>query len=298
MNSKDQLTLSLVAFYSSKGRAYLELTKPKLTVLVVFSSLMGYLMAVDVLSWFSFFVLALAGYLITGSANIGNQIIEKELDAKMQRTQNRPLPTGRVSSLEAAFLAGTLLLLGVFLLFEYLNPLSGWLGLFSWVLYVMLYTPLKQKTPLCVFVGAFPGAFPPMLGWIAATGTFSLAPGLLFLGQFAWQFPHFWAIAWKQYDQYHNAGFKMLPLAGGKNKRNATIVLLYTLFTIPAGMLLYHFGFAGKTYYIISLLSGIVFSLIAFNFYQTQTDKAALQLMFASFVYLPIIQITMVLDKV
>jgi len=259
---------------------------------------MGYLMASNSFVLLDFLMLAIAGYLITGSANVFNQIIEKDLDGKMQRTRNRPIPTGRVTVMESAIMGGLFLAIGMYLLFYFLNPLSAWLSLFSWALYVLVYTPLKQKTPLCVFIGAFPGAFPPMLGWISVTGSFGLEPGLLFLAQFAWQFPHFWAIAWKQYDQYHGAGFKMLPLDGGKNKRNATIILLYTIFTIPASMLLYHFEMSGLLYYFIAIGIGLYFTYLAYDFYLKRTDKSALNLMFASFAYLPILQITMVLDKI
>ncbi len=276
---------------------FIELTKPTLTLLVVISSVIGYLMGTTTPTLLGVFVLGISGYLVTASANTFNQIIEKELDKKMKRTQMRPLPTNKISVQTAFLFAGLMLLVGLFLLFYFFNLTATLLSFLSWFLYVMVYTPLKQKSSLCVLVGAFPGAFPPMLGYVAASGSFGLIPGLLFLMQFAWQFPHFWAIAWRQNKQYTMAGFKMLPLQGGCSKKNAKIILLYTLFTLPASVLIYTYHISGVLYLMTAILMSIWFSYFAFRLYVSLDQKWALKLMFASFVYLPVLQVMMYIDK-
>ncbi len=280
-----------------KAKALLELTKPKLTLLVLFSALIGFFLGQNDFQISKLIFLIFGGYLVTGSANTFNQIIEKDLDKKMNRTKNRPIPSGRLSNFESFAFAVFIGLTGLVLLFA-INEISGWLGIFSMFLYVVLYTPLKRVSHICVFVGALPGAFPPMLGWVAATNTFGLEPGLLFLLQFAWQFPHFWAIAWKLNEDYSKAGFKMLPISNKLNKRNAAIVLLYTIFIIPVSYLLFHFKMCGYIYLITSILAGIYFIYTAYLLYQRLDSKSALKLMMASFIYLPVVQIFMLIDKI
>lgn len=279
-------------------KLYLELTKPRLSWLVVFSSVCGYFMATSSVQYTLLIPLALGGYLVTGASNTFNQVIEKRSDGLMTRTQKRPLPEDRISPTEALIFATVAALLGLGLIFYYLSPLSGWLSMLSLLLYVFLYTPLKKISPLSVFVGAFPGAFPPMIGYIAVNGHFGIVPGLLFAVQFMWQFPHFWAIAWKCYDDYEKAGLKMLPLSGGKNSDNAFYLLLYTLFTLPVGYLVYHFGVCGPIYLVVSSLLGLFFSYKAYLFFRYKSDQKALELMFSSFLYLPLIQLSMVFDKI
>ncbi len=266
--------------------------------MVVFSAVMGYLFGATDVQWLPLTILSFGGYLVTASANVFNQLIEKNLDLLMKRTQNRPLPSERITMYEGFLVALITGSIGLLCLFYFLNPLSGWLGALSLAMYVLLYTPMKRISPLGVFIGAFPGAFPPMLGWVAATGEFGLVPGLLFVVQFMWQFPHFWAIAWKGHDDYERAGFKMLPLTEGKTQRNAFIILLYTVFTIPACWLLYYFNLCGNIYLLVSTLASVYFTYVAYQFYKDSTDKNALKLMFASFIYLPVVQIIMVLDKI
>jgi protoheme IX farnesyltransferase len=192
---------------------FLEITKARLAISVVFSSLAGFVLGVDNLgveSWLILVKLAIGGYGMVGASNAFNQVIEKDLDALMDRTKNRPVPSGRMKSNTALIIAGLLTLIGIAILYS-INPKTAMFGAISIFLYTSVYTPLKTMTPLSVFVGAFPGAIPFMLGWVAATGSFGIEAGTLFLIQFFWQFPHFWAIGWFLYEDYEKAGFFMLP---------------------------------------------------------------------------------------
>jgi len=241
--------------------------------------------------------LVAGGFLVTGASNGLNQVIEKDLDKQMNRTRNRPLPLGEITPREAVIVSMLMGLIGISILWFALNPLSGLLGTLALVMYVGIYTPMKRVSPVAVFVGAFPGAIPPMLGYIAETGKFGLVPGLLFAIQFMWQFPHFWAIAWKLHDDYAKAGFNLLP-SGKKDLSSALQTLVYTLFLIPISLLPFYFGFTGIISAVLILASGFGFAYFAYRLYQTRSDKAATQLMFASFVYLPIVQVALWLDKV
>ena len=212
------------------------LFKLRLGFFVVLSAVLGWFMATEEIDLPTLLKIALGGYLLTGASNGLNQIIERRIDGLMQRTENRPLPTGRMST--GAAWAWSLLAaaIGLGSLFS-LNPLSGWLGVAAIVSYAFIYTPLKGKTSLSVFVGAFPGALPPMIGYVAATGDFGIEPGTLFAVQFMWQFPHFWAIAWLAHDDYARAGYQLLPFRGGRTKESAFQIVLYTAFCIPASLL-------------------------------------------------------------
>ncbi len=266
---------------------------------MVFAAVLGYLFA-DYNPehlWTDLFCLTLGGFLVTGASNGINQIIERELDAKMNRTNNRPLPTGGMGVNEAwavAFLSG---LTGVALLYFGLGFLSALLGLLALISYAFIYTPLKQVTSFAVFVGAFPGAIPPMLGWVAATGRFGVEAGILFAVQFIWQFPHFWAIAWVLDDDYNQGGFRLLPSAGGRDKSSAFQILMYTLFTLPVGLLPWAFHLTGTLSLIVALLAGAGFCYYAFRLYFTCAIADAKKLMFASFIYLPVVQLIYVIDK-
>ena len=282
----------------AKVKDYAVLAKTRLASLVVFSALIGYLLAADGISWIKIFALIIGGFLVTGSSNAINQIIEKDLDKLMARTKNRPLPDNRLSVTEATIVAGFMGVIGLFVLFYFLNPLSGWLGLLSLVLYTALYTPLKRITPFAVLVGAIPGAIPPMLGWIAETGKFGFIPGILFLIQFMWQFPHFWAIAWKLDDDYSKAGFKLLPSPGGKDKASAFQILIYTLFLIPISLFTVFYNISGYFAGIVVFLAGIWFLFKAYKVYSSCSDEQATKLMFASFIYLPIILFAYIFDKI
>ena len=280
-----------------KSKAYIELLKLKLTLAVVFSGLFGYCLAVDTINWWKLVILATASIAITGAANIINQIIEKDSDKVMKRTAIRPLPTGRLSVQEAAVFAFILFSVATFLFVQFFNVRAAALAVLSLLLYGFVYTPLKRKGQIAVFVGALPGAFPPMIGWVAATNHFGWAPGILFAIQFFWQFPHFWAIGWLAFDEYKKAGIQMMP-GNGKNADTAFKIMFYTLFLIPIGWLPYLLGMTGINSALVAMLGGILFLAQTFHLMRTCTDKAALQMMFGSLLYLPIVQIVYLLDKV
>lgn len=283
---------------AGKARAYFELMKFRLSGLVAFSGAFGYSLAVDVIDWSELMWISLAGMFITGAANIVNQIIEKDLDKLMKRTKVRPLPTERLSVKESAFFGLVLLILATSILFTVFNAKAGLLSILSFFLYGFAYTPLKRVGPISVFVGAIPGAFPPMIGWVAATNHFGLEPGILFAIQFFWQFPHFWAIAWVADDDYQRAGFKMLPNNGHKDLRTAITIMIYTLFLVPCGFVPYLLNMTGVNSAMIAVLCGILFLSQTFYLMMKPTDKSALMMMFGSFIYLPIVQIAYLMDKV
>lgn len=282
----------------SKVGDHLALCKPRLNLLVVISSLFGYLLAVDVVLWWELIFLAIAGFLVTGSSNAVNQALEKDLDAKMERTSDRPLASGRMGVPEALVFAIFSGLTGIFLLWYVFDPLSAMLGALALFIYAFLYTPLKQKTPFAVFVGAFPGAIPPMLGWVAATGQFGPIPGALFAMQFVWQFPHFWSIAWVKDADYRKAGFRLLPSPGGRDQGSSFQILLYSFFMTPAALLPFFFDLTGLVSLWFVILAGLLFLIPAFKLFLTGETKDAKKVMFASFIYLPVIQLVYVLDKV
>ena len=277
------------------------LFKVRLGFFVVMSAILGWFMAVETLDLKSFLLLTIGGYLLTGASNGLNQVIEKRVDGLMERTAERPLPAGRMEPWQAilySLLAG---IIGLGCLFT-LNPLSGWLGVAALVSYAFIYTPLKSRSTLSVFVGAFPGALPPMIGYVAATGDFGIEPGTLFAVQFMWQFPHFWAIAWLAHDDYQKAGYHMLPFRAGRTKESAWQILMYTAFCIPASLLPWALPtgspMVGNIALSVAILCGIGFMIPAVKLYRTLDRKHARQLMFASFAYLPVVQIAYVLDKI
>lgn len=286
-----------IATLNGKARAYIELIKLKLTLAVVFSGVFGYCLASDHVVWWKIVVLTIASICITGAANIINQIIEKESDKVMKRTAVRPLPTERLSVNEAAVFAFLLFSVGCYLFVEVFNIRAAALAVLSLLLYGFVYTPLKQKGQIAVFVGALPGAFPPMIGWVAATNHFGWAPGILFAIQFFWQFPHFWAIGWLAFDEYKKAGIQMMP-GNGKTAETAYKIMIYTLFLVPVGWLPYMLGVTGINSALIATVGGILFLAQTFHLMRTCTDKAALQMMFGSLLYLPVVQIAYLLDKV
>ncbi|MBG7630603.1 MAG: protoheme IX farnesyltransferase [Bacteroidetes bacterium] len=276
-----------------------QLTKVGLSLSVVFSSLAGYLLAVDEVQYSVLFMLAIGGYLMVGASNAFNQIIEKDTDALMKRTMNRPLPTGRMHVSTAMVVAVSFTIVGLAILYS-INPKSALFGAISIFLYTSVYTPLKAVTPLSVFVGAIPGAIPFMLGWVAATNDFSIEPGMLFLIQFFWQFPHFWAIAWLQFDEYKKAGFNLMPM-GQKNKKAVIQIIIYTICliivsVIPVLKLTGSFYIYPVTAVVLVAL-GSVMLYYAFKLYKHQTNKEARQLMLSSVLYITLIQIIYVVDK-
>lgn len=297
MEAQSEATYTPISLVLNKLKDYSLFFKMRLTFLVVISAALGYIIAAEKIIWGELLLLSLGGFLVTGSSNGFNQIWEKNLDALMNRTNNRPLVTGRMQKLEALILAIVSGALGISIIWLALNPLAGVLALLSLFTYVFIYTPMKQHTPWAVFVGAFPGAIPPMLGWVAATGHFGLEPGLLFAIQFIWQFPHFWAIAWKANDDYAKAGFHLLPSKNGKDLSSAFLILLYTLFLLLVSLLPVFFGLVGWIAAVIFVISGIMMIIPAIRLFKDRSDKAATKLMFASFIYIPLILLAWYIDK-
>ncbi|MGA9637980.1 heme o synthase [Flavobacterium sp.] len=279
-----------------------EITKAGLAISVLFSSIAGYLLGFSEehpFQWSVLIMLCIGGYCMVGASNAYNQVIEKDLDKLMDRTKNRPVPSGRMSSRNALILASLLTLIGLSLLYM-INPKSAMFGAISIFLYTSVYTPLKTVTSLSVFVGAFPGAIPFMLGWVAATGDFGIEAGTLFLIQFFWQFPHFWAIGWFLYEDYEKAGIFMLP-TGKKDRGTAMQVILYTVWLIIAS-LLPSLGYTGQLYIgtiasVLVFLLGLWMLYYAVNLYKLRTAKAARTLMLVSVSYISLLQLVYILDK-
>jgi heme o synthase len=291
-------TLGFASGFLLKMKAYIELLKVRLSLLVVFSSAFGYVLGnKGVLDWQSFLLFCLGGFMISGSAVTLNQISEMDLDRVMKRTQNRPLPTGRISPREAYVYALILLFSGSYIILISSNLLSTVLAFLSLVLYALIYTPLKRVGPVAVLVGAIPGALPPLLGWTAATGSISFEALLIFGIQFIWQFPHFWAIAWIADEDYKKAGFKLLPGSGNKDLNTAFQIMIYTLFLIPLGLFPAAFSLTGLYSAIIATLCGVLFLAQTFRHMKDCSRKSALWIMYGSFIYLPIVQIAFLFDK-
>jgi protoheme IX farnesyltransferase len=294
-----EIQLSGSIYFLAKAKAFNELLKVRLSFLVAFSCAFGYGLATQGrVNWETLLMLTLGGFLLSGASVGLNQVMERDLDKLMTRTMNRPLPTHRLSVREAlAFIllcfAGSMILLWM-----YTNPLTVLLSVVSMVLYCFAYTPLKRVGPVAVFVGAIPGAFPPLLGWVAATGSISHEALIIFGIQFIWQFPHFWAIAWVSDDDYKKAGFKLLPSGGGKDLNTAVQIMIYTMFLIPLGLLPAKFGITGLDSAIVATICGVAFFAQTFSLLKTGSRQSALRLMFGSFLYLPIVQIAYLLDKI
>ena len=278
-----------------KIQIYIVFTKFRLASLVVLSALSGYLFA-DGTNGLHICYLLIGGTLVTAASNGSNQIWERDLDKLMKRTEGRPIPTGLMSLTEANSIVLFCLIIGTYLLYL-INLNSALLGLFAFVSYVFIYTPLKRVTPWAVLVGAVPGAIPPMLGAIAATNEFGLLPGVLFFVQFIWQFPHFWAIAWVLYDDYKAGGFSLLPSKTGRSKESASQIMLYSLALIPFSLLPWLLGWTGITTLIIGTIASGIFFLYSYKLFITCNTKDARKLMFASFIFLPVIQFLYVFDK-
>jgi len=299
LNATENNTSSLKSVMTD----FKEITKAGLAVSVVFSSLAGFMLGVPdfaSLDWMVLVMLAVGGYCMVGASNAFNQIIEKDLDALMDRTKNRPVPSGRMSVATAFIIASLLTVVGLVILYN-INPKTAMFGAISIFLYTSIYTPLKTVTPLSVFVGAFPGAIPFMLGWVAATGDFGIEAGTLFLIQFFWQFPHFWSIGWFLYDDYEKGGFFMLP-SGKKDKTTALQIILYTVWLIGASILPV-FGYTGRLYLtpiaaVLVFLLGLWMLLYAVKLYKLRTAKAAKTLMLVSVAYITLLQLIYIFDKI
>jgi len=292
-------TLSIKSIYTD----FKAITKAGLAISVVFSSIAGFLLGVadfQSLHWIVLLKLAVGGYCMVGASNAYNQVIEKDLDALMDRTKNRPVPAGRMSPNVALVIASILTIIGIVLLYT-INPKSAMFGAISIFLYTSIYTPLKTMTSLSVFVGAFPGAIPFMLGWVAATGDFGIEAGTLFLIQFFWQFPHFWSIGWFLYEDYEKAGFFMLP-TGKKDRGTALQIILYTVWLIIAS-LLPSLGYTGQLFItpiaaVLVFLLGLWILFYAVRLYKVRTAKAARTLMLVSVSYITLLQLIYIFDKI
>lgn len=278
---------------------YSQLVKLRLAGTVVFSSVITFAIADHGhLNYGYLLILFLGGFLITGAANALNEVFEKDLDKLMKRTENRPLATGRMNSTEAILAAGIMGVVGILLLGYFFNYLSAFLGAVSLFSYSFIYTPLKRISPIAVFVGAIPGAMPPLIGWVAATGEISLIGLAIFMMQFLWQFPHFWSIAWIAEEDYRKAGFKLLPSQGGKDKFTALQNVVYITVLIPVSLMPVMMGLVHWIGGAVILLAGIMFLLQSVQLFRTCEDKDARKLMFASIVYLPIVLMAMLIGRI
>lgn len=282
---------------SNFSRDFLLLIKHRLTSLVVFTTGMGYLIARQGdINWFNFITTLFGVFLVVGSANAMNQVFEARVDGMMKRTSNRPLPAGRMSRGVAILIALLMLILGQYILYRFVNGISALLALIAFVIYVFAYTPLKRVTPLCTFVGAIPGAIPPVIGWTAVKGQIELGAIILFGIQFIWQFPHFWSIALICKADYERAGFKVLPSSDGKI--TAVNLVIYTFMLLPMGMMPTLAGFAGKYAFVVSLFGGVLFLVQAFSLLRDNSVRSAKKVMLMAEVYLPLILIFLLIDKI
>ena len=291
----DTLNIKQVSLFSQT----LILIKYRLSLSVVLSSVCSYLIAFDIFSLITFSLLVIGGFFVVGASNGFNQVIERRRDALMIRTSSRPIPSGEMTVNKALIICVTLGILGLSMLYL-INFRTALFGLVSMIIYLGLYTPLKTLTPLSVFFGAIPGAIPFMLGWVAVTNRFSIETGILFMIQFFWQFPHFWAIGWMSHDDYKNAGFKMLP-SGKRDNATAFQIVFYSIWMIIVSSLPY-FNFTGKlsigTYsLILILISGLLMLYQALKLMRYKDKQNAIRLMYVSIFYLSFIQIIFVVDK-
>ncbi len=297
----ENLSLPTTAGFSAKDklRDYGQLMKPNLSLMVVFSSVIGYLLAPGItFAWKEVMILLVGGLSVTMSANIINQIIEKDSDKFMKRTADRPLPGHRMGVVEAWVLCVIAGAVGLFLLGFFFNVLTAIISFISILLYGFLYTPMKKISPIATFVGAIPGALPPLIGWVAATGSIDLGGMVLFLLQFFWQFPHFWAIAWVGDEDYKKAGISLLPSKKGKTPFTGLMCIFYSLPLIPLAMIPNAIGMTGKVGMWIAIALAALYIVASFSFYNKNDRKSAKQVMYASFIYLPVVLLAFLFDKI
>ncbi|MCD6018010.1 MAG: protoheme farnesyltransferase [Bacteroidetes bacterium] len=299
MQNESHTTSNNTIIYS-KAKSFLKLTKFTLSALVVFSAIITYFTVAETYHWKQIVAICLGGFLVTAAANGFNQIIEKDLDKLMNRTRLRPIPTGNLSVTEALLFCAVFGITGTVLLWVFTNPLCGIIGFISIILYALVYTPLKRKTPFSVFIGAIPGALPTLIGAIAATegfGEVTFFAILLFCIQFFWQFPHFWAIAWVSHDDYQRAGFFMLPSKGGRDKSSRSQILVYTLSLFPIALTPFVFNYTGWISATVVSCMGLVFIIQAYKLYRSGSIEDARKLMFGSFIYLPVVQVALMIGS-
>jgi len=283
----------------NKVKDYSQLIKPSLSIMVVFSSVISYLLAPKVVEydWKMIVLLFVAGLLVTGSANTINQVVEKDTDAMMKRTAKRPVASGRMTAAEGWAFAIITGVIGVFMLGNLFNWLSAGIALFSLFLYAFIYTPLKKVSSISVLVGAVPGALPCLIGWAAGNDALSTGGWVLFLLQFMWQFPHFWAIAWIAHKDYAKAGFKLLPSELGPTKYTAIQTIIYSLLLIPVGVIPYFIGMSGTISLVIVAISNVFMVWRCVQLYKNMDVPSARRVMFSSYIYLPIVLLALLADK-
>jgi protoheme IX farnesyltransferase len=291
---------NVLAHESNKLRDYFLLIKPSLSIMVVFSSVISYLLAPNVVAydWQMIALLFVAGMMVTGSANAINQVVEKDTDALMKRTSSRPVAAGRMTVQEGWTFAIIMGMAGVALLGIYYNWLSASLALLSLFLYAFIYTPLKKVNAIAVLVGAFPGAMPCLIGWAAGEGVLSTGGWILFGIQFLWQFPHFWAIAWVAHNDYSKAGFKLLPTENGPTKFTALQTVIYSLMLFPLCALPFFVGMSGWVSLLIVSLANVFLLIQCIRLYREHTVQAARRVMFSSYIHLPIVLLALLSDKI
>jgi heme o synthase len=298
MRSTASYNVHIGQLLAERLRLYAQMGKLRLSSLVVFSAVMAFLFEGSSFTWLSLLWLSIGGLLVTVSANTINQIIEKETDKLMERTAQRPLPLGNLSMTEATLFAGLCGITGVAVLAYFFNPLSGLLGALSLLMYAFIYTPFKKLSPASVFIGAVPGAMPLLIGSTAAAGQVTSAGILMFSVQFLWQMPHFWAIAWLLNNDYAKAGFSLLPSGKGKSRDAALQNIPYLIALLLLSVLAYVLGFVGIYALVVSMICGVYFLYCGVQLCIDISDKSAKRLMFASFFYIPVVQIAFVLDRI
>lgn len=288
-----------VRVFSQKISDYKQLVKLRLTLTVVFSSILAFLIASKgAFALADLFILGIGGFLVTAAANTLNQVLEKDFDKLMKRTANRPLAAGRMTVSEAVMSAGFMSMIGITLLALF-NPWASFLGMLSMVLYAFVYTPLKRISPIAVVVGAIPGALPTLIGCVAAQGSLTTLGFALFAMQFCWQFPHFWSIGWLGFKDYKNAGYKIMPELNDSPDRTVGLQsLLYTLFLYPIAGWLFYSDVSSLLSFLLIIGLNIAYSYFSWKFYKEMNKQAALKLMFFSFIYIPFILITLYIDTI
>jgi len=290
----------LVHAWRQKVSDFKLLVKLRLTLTVVFSSLMAYLIALGEapILWYNLLILAVGGFLVTGASNVLNQVLERDFDRLMTRTADRPLAAGRMEVSSAVLLAGFMSLTGITLL-SFFNPLAGFFGMVALVSYAFIYTPMKRVSPLAVTIGAVPGALPTLIGCVAAQGELTALALMLFMIQFLWQFPHFWSIGWLGFEDYQKAGYQIVPARNGERDRTIGFqAFLYAALLVPTTGAMYFLGLTSMVGTIIVVALSLIYTFFAWNFYRDYSRKTALYLMFCSFFYIPLALIVLFIDKI
>ncbi|MBK7884780.1 MAG: protoheme IX farnesyltransferase [Chitinophagaceae bacterium] len=302
---EDNTTISNSASFglASKVKDYFKLMKFTLSFLVVFSTVISFLIAPNEQYYtrpkiISVLLLFVGGLLITGSANTINQVLEKNTDAMMKRTAGRPVASGRMSAEEATVFAIITGALGVFIMWYWFNMQSALIGLFGLFLYGFIYTPLKKVNSIAVLVGALPGALPCLIGWVAATDSFDTGGWILFGIQFLWQFPHFWAIAWVAHKDYSAAGFKLLPSDKGPTKFTAIQTIMYSVMMIPIGILPHFYQITGIISMWIVTFCNLWMVYCSIILYMKMDIPSARKVMFSSYFYLMIVFLSLYADRI